>query len=80
MLRSKLSEHDFSSTYSSPRSENSTCSEVFGGDECESMMSGGKTDKAHEILDKVSSKIHYYITALSKKLIRILYFYSMFIY
>ena len=56
MLRSQLSssEQDLSSTYSSVHSEDSLCSNP--GDkqtESESMTAIERTDKVHEILDKV---------------------------
>lgn len=57
-LRSELSnsEHDLSSTYSSVRSDDSACSEEGSRQtESESLIDNGKTDKVHEILDKVSS-------------------------
>ena len=56
MLRRKLSksEHDLSSTHSSVLSEDSVCSdECDKHTESESMINNGKTDKVHEILDKV---------------------------
>ena len=56
-LRGKLSTstQDLSSTYSSTCSDQSTASDE--GDkqtECEAMINLEKTDKVHEILDKVS--------------------------
>ena len=56
MLRRKLSrlEHDLSSTQSSVLSDDSVCSDDCDKHtECESMINMGKTDKVHEILDKV---------------------------
>ena len=55
-LRSELStsEHDLSSTYFSSPSEDSMCSdEDCKPTECEAMINMEKTDKVHEILDKV---------------------------